>query len=286
MGSLKNYFFPSPKEKKVVLSLVLALIIITMLLFSACSVPSDQQAEDNNSSSLPASSVEYCSYIGTIGVDNVPVQTQGFSINFRYYLPPCYKEKKEKRFPVIYLLKMPYDITLSDTENTPMSLSERLIHAGKLPPVIIIVPESVPDYGYHVALAKDLVSYVDKKFRTLTDRNHRGVGGISYGAAVAARMGFEFPDLFGSVGLLSGGIDISEQERFSGWINKTPKDKWPRVLIKVGKQDTIHPLVYNLTEVLEDNDFRYTLDIGQGAHTWIYWSSQMESYLLWFAKVW
>jgi enterochelin esterase-like enzyme len=227
-----------------------------------------------------------CDQEGTIGLDRVTAPTQGFDIGFSYYLPPCYEELTNVRFPVIYLLTMPFETSLSATDQTPMSLADRLIRSGRLPPAIIIVPDDIIDYGYHAALAKDLIPYVDGKFRTLASRRYRGVGGISHGAAIAVRMAFEFPAIFGSAGLLSGGIDASEKERFEAWIAQTPVEQRPRVLINVGEQDGIRALTSNLLEVLDRNEFPYTLQLGQGDHSWEYWSAQMESYLLWFADAW
>jgi len=234
----------------------------------------------------PTIPVPACAEKGTIGNDHVPNPTQGFSISFEYYLPPCYESLTHDSFPVLYLATLSHEGTLSATDNTPMSLAERLIHSGKMPPVIIIVPGQLIGYGSDAALAKDLVPYVDGKFRTLRDRQHRGAGGISNGAAIAVRMAFQFPETFGSVGLLSGGLADGEGPRFEGWLLRTPPDQWPRVLIVVGNQDGIMPLVQNLRFRLNKQHVSYGIDIAPGGHDWTFWSAQMESYLLWLSKEW
>ncbi len=167
-----------------------------------------------------------------------------------------------------------------------MSLADRLIRAEKMPPVIVIVPNDKVAQGYHRALAIDLISYVDDKFRTIKDKHDRGVGGISHGGGIAARMAFQFPDVFGSLGILSGGIASQEKETFEEWIASTSADNLPRVRIDVGDQDGIMLLTQNLTTVLDDDQVRYTLNVGKGNHNWAFWSSRMESYLLWFAEAW
>lgn len=73
-------------------------------------------------------------------------------------------------------------------------------------PTVIITPKDMVGQGYHTALAIDLVPYVDKNFHTIKDRRFRGVGGISHGGGIAARMAFQYPDVFSSVGILSGGF--------------------------------------------------------------------------------
>jgi enterochelin esterase-like enzyme len=257
-----------------------SLFLLTLGIF-ACTSPSPTQPR-----ATPTNTVPKCSENGTIGNDHVPNPTQGFSIHFDYYLPPCYQSQKDVSFPVLYLITPTFESRLSDTDNTPLSLTNRLIQNGKMPPVIVIVPSTEIGYGSDAALAKDLVPYVDGKFRTIRDRQHRGVGGISHGAAIAVRMAFQFPGTFGSAGLLSGGIADGEDVRFEEWIKRTPLDQWPRVHIDVGDQDAIIRLTQNLLRVLDANRVPYTLNIGHGNHNWSFWSPLMEPYLLWFSQAW
>lgn len=221
-----------------------------------------------------------------ITFDRVPNPTQGFSISFQVYLPPCYPTRQNIAYPVLYLITGALEFELSDTDNKPLSLTNRLIHSEEMPPVIVILPSTEVGYGSDVALVKDLVPYVDSQFRTLPDRQQRGVCGISQGAATAVRMAFQFPELFGSVGLLSGGIADNEGVRFKEWIQRTPAEDWPRVLIYVGDQDGIIRLTRNLLAVLDEEKVPYKFNAGPGDHSWTYWSSVMESCLLWFAEAW
>ncbi len=225
-----------------------------------------------------------CEEPGTIQSDRVPHPTQGFDISFQAYLPPCYADLTNTHFPVIYLLTMPFESRLDADGNAPMSLTDRLIQAGKMPPTIIIIPKDTVAQGYHAALAIDLIPYVDEKYNTLRDRHYRGVGGISHGAAIAARMAFQFPEVFGSLGMFSGGIDKSEKPTFNAWIAST--ENLPRVLIEVGDQDAIMSLTQNLLEVLDSQAVPYELNTYPGDHNWAFWSAHMEAYLLWFAEAW
>ncbi len=253
------------------LSIPITLLLIVMT-FVACS---------GHSLELSRST---CAEPGTIQSDRIANPTQGFDISFQVYLPPCYDEMKNNHFPVIYLITMPFESQPSTADNTPMSLTDRLIHAGKMPPVIIVVPEDTIAQGYHVALAIDLVPYVDENYNTLRDRQYRGVGGISHGAGIAARMAFQFPDAFGSLGVLSGGIDKSEKQTFRTWIASSGNQ--PRVLIEIGDQDGIMPYTQNLINVLDSQNVPYELNVEPGGHNWEFWSAHMESYLLWFAEAW
>jgi enterochelin esterase-like enzyme len=156
-----------------------------------------------------------------------------------------------------------------------------------MPPAILVVPDDLIDFGYPSALAIDLIPYVDGKFNTLSQRQYRGVGGISHGGAIASRLAFQFPALFGSLGILSGGIASGEKGKFAEWINSNSSGIWPRVRIDVGGQDSgILPLTQNLVDVLHQNNIDYTLNIETGDHNWNFWSPRMSSYLLWFAEAW
>lgn len=101
-----------------------------------------------------------------------------------------------------------------------------------------------------------------------------------------ASLAFQFPDTFGSLSILSGGIASQEEEIFADWIASTSVDNWPRVRIDVGSLDGIMPLTQNLTSLLDRGQVPYTLNMGEGDPHWTFWSPLMESYLLWFAKAW
>jgi hypothetical protein len=187
----------------------------------------------------------------SIGESSVPNLAHGFPIKFQYYLPPCYDQLASHSFPTVYFILADFETRLSDTDNMPISLANRLIRADKIPPAIFVVPEPVLGVGFHVSLAEDLVPRVDGLFRTIRNRRFRGVGGYSHTAAIAARMAFQYPGLIGSVGVFSGGIAPSEIPQFETWVGETPKEFWPRVLFDIDDQDPIIVLTRNLSGVLD-----------------------------------
>jgi enterochelin esterase-like enzyme len=97
-------------------------------------------------------------------------------------------------------------------------------------------------------------------------------------------MAFQHSNQFGSLRVLSGGIDVSEKPTFSTWITSATPEHHPRVFIEVGNQDGILPLTQNLVDFLSSQSVPYGLEIAPGGHNWEFWSAHMESLLLWFAE--
>lgn len=135
------------------------------------------------------------------------------------YLPPGYDG--EKVYPVVYCLtgftgrgKM----FLNDSAFTP-NLAERLdklINAGKIKPMIAVMPDCFTHYGgsqyinstatgnYEDYLTEELVPFVDENFRTVADKNARAVMGKSSGGYGALIMAMRHADLFGLACSTSG----------------------------------------------------------------------------------
>lgn len=136
------------------------------------------------------------------------------------YLPPDY-ETSGKFYPVVYCLtgftgrgKM----FLNDGAFEP-NLAERfdrLIFAGKIQPMIAVMPDCFTRYGgsqyinsgatgkYEDYLTEEIISFVDENFRTIKDKNSRAVMGKSSGGYGALICGLRHADKFGLVCSTSG----------------------------------------------------------------------------------
>jgi pimeloyl-ACP methyl ester carboxylesterase len=127
------------------------------------------------------------------------------------YLPPGYHQSK-LHYPVIYFLHGMYgedSATMADLEIN--YLLDTAIAVKHIKPVIFVLPDSFTKYkgsfytnsamtgNWADFIAKDVVDYVDKHFRTIPDKNSRGIAGASMGGNGALKMGMLFPDVFSSV---------------------------------------------------------------------------------------
>ncbi|MEO5619182.1 MAG: alpha/beta hydrolase-fold protein [Candidatus Eisenbacteria bacterium] len=137
------------------------------------------------------------------------------------YLPPSYAADPERRFPVVYVLTGFTGrgrMLLNDDPWSP-SIDERmdrLISSGGCGEMILVMPDCFTRFGgsqylnstatgrYMDHIVEELVPFVDREYRTLAGREHRGVMGKSsggYGAWVAAMMR---PGTFGAMASHSG----------------------------------------------------------------------------------
>lgn len=136
------------------------------------------------------------------------------------WLPPQYEHGAE-RFPVLFDLVGFTGSGLAHTNWKPFGdnvpeRAARLIASGKMGPVIIAMPDCYTALGgnqyvnssaigrYADYLTRELVPFVDREFRTLTSRDHRGCFGKSSGGYGAILHGMRHADAWGAIANHSG----------------------------------------------------------------------------------
>lgn len=135
------------------------------------------------------------------------------------YLPPGYKSDSQRRYPVLYMLHgftetdLSYFATDART-NIPVS-ADRTLDAGTSRQMIIVTPNAMTVYGgsnyssgattgdWEAFVSHDLVSYVDRHFRTIPRAAARGLAGHSMGGYGTLRIGMKHPDVFSALYVLS-----------------------------------------------------------------------------------
>lgn len=123
------------------------------------------------------------------------------------YTPAEYRHNADKKYPVLYLHH-----GWGENETTWMfagrvpQIMDNLIAEGKAEPFIVVTNENMPklpsdgthgNTGYMNILMNDCIPYIEREYRVLTDKWHRGIGGNSYGGMTTGRIGFTYPDKFG-----------------------------------------------------------------------------------------
>ena len=133
--------------------------------------------------------------------------------NVQIILPPGYAES-DKRYPVVYML---HSYTGGDNYAWDIKSDyEAALRDNAIQEMILVFPNadnrlggsmylSSPTIGdYEDYLTKELVEYVDSHYRTLSQRESRGVAGCAMGGDGAVHLGFKYPDIFVAAVAMSG----------------------------------------------------------------------------------
>ena len=137
------------------------------------------------------------------------------------YLPPTYDGKK--KFPVLYLQHgWGEDETAWMNQGRANLIMDNMIAEGKCEPFIIVctygltntcVFGRIHEFDWTVfqrVLIEDLIPYIDANFKTKADKRYRAMAGLSMGGMETRLCTLKYPDVFGSWGLLSGGVYTPE----------------------------------------------------------------------------
>ncbi|AUD07429.1 alpha/beta hydrolase [Spirosoma pollinicola] len=249
------------------------------------------------------------------------------AIKFSIYLPPDYYTSN-RRYPVLYLLHGYGD---NETSWIQFGEADRIadegIKNGELPPMIIVMPNGgatwfVNDYQnkvrYEDMFVQELIPHIDSAFRTRTQREFRGISGLSMGGFGSLTLAMHHPELFGSCAALSAGIRTDESFKdipddrynlvfapvFSGpakgeerltitWKRNSPITlaksapendlKQVRWYIDCGDDDALTVGNSMLHLALLDRKISHEYRVRDGAHTWSYWRTGLPDALKFIA---
>jgi len=142
-----------------------------------------------------------------------PSRFAGGPVSYLIYLPSSY-QASGKRYPVMYWLH-----GRGGSQQGIPGFAQRLtkaIEEGKAPPMIAVFVNGLPQGGYRDSqdgrqpvesvTIRELIPHIDSTYRTVATREGRLVEGFSMGGSGAAKWGFKFADIFGSIGILAGAL--------------------------------------------------------------------------------
>ena len=130
-------------------------------------------------------------------------------------------------------------------------------------------------------LTNELVPFIDANFRTIPDREHRALAGLSMGGAQALRVGFHHLDQFGYVGAFSPAISITDARKdYDGVLADSDRvNQQLRLLwIGIGREDFLHAPVSTSHEVLTQNGIKHVWIESSGAHVWTVWRNYLADF--------
>lgn len=144
------------------------------------------------------------------------------------YLPPGYKQRAARRYPVLYLQdgQNVFDKATSFGEEWHVDeTAQGLIEAGQIEPLIVVAiyntgehrldeyaPTKVADKGggdadnYGRMLVEEIKPLIDGKYKTLPSAASTGLGGSSLGGLVTMHLGLRYPTAFNRLAVLSPSV--------------------------------------------------------------------------------
>jgi enterochelin esterase-like enzyme len=138
------------------------------------------------------------------------------------YTPPDYDRNVRARYPVLYLQHgSGEDERGWSNQGRAGFILDNLIAAGKAKPMIVVMDcgyavkpgEPAPASGpggqtsaFEQVVISDLIPEIDRQYRTLADRDHRAMAGLSMGAGQALNIALRNLDKFSHVGAFSGAM--------------------------------------------------------------------------------
>lgn len=226
------------------------------------------------------------------------------------YLPPCYG-KEGRKYPVLYLLHgSGGDETAWLDLGHVARIMDNLIARGEAEPMIVVMPNGnfskqaapgetpenlafrpvmtnmLTDYkngAYEMAFT-EIIGFVDNKYSTIPDRQHRAIAGLSMGGFHSLYIALNYPGWFDYVGLFSAGLmtDLNtDREAYrdeDAKLARLSELGYKLFWIGIGKDDFLYEANTDFRKRLDSMDFDYIYHESERGHIWANW----RQYLLLF----
>lgn len=225
------------------------------------------------------------------------------------YLPKDYYDNEES-YPVFYLLHgaRGNECVWIEKGNLLHNI-DSLYAKGAMLPTIVVLPNAnqyndAGDYGnarlksalesfYEVdgtveaRFVEDVVGYTDSIYRTIPDKEHRALAGMSIGAMQSIHMSANFPDTFGYVGMFSpmvhsflkGGPDNDFYSQLRKKQEKQFENPPYLYLIMIGRTDFFYPSIQGWDRELTRKGYPHVYQTAPGGHEWYNWEEFCNQFM-------
>ena len=251
---------------------------------------------------------------GTVSAVWYPSEQLGATRRLSVYTPPMYEAESERRFPVLYLLH-----GSGGDENAWVELGhvarimDNLIAEGKAEPMIVVMPngnsgkqaapgETSENLSYKPAMTNlipgsykngkyemafpEIVRFIDSRYRTLPDKAHRALAGLSMGGFHSLYISVNHPAYFDYIGLFSAGLDMSNVDAaqpayddLDGKLKALQQAGYKLFWVAIGNEDFLYQANRDFCKRLDRLQFDYEYHESARGHLWSNW----RQYLLLFA---
>ena len=226
-------------------------------------------------------------------------------------ITPADYRKTKKNYPVLYLLH-----GYAGNYSRWLTVAPQLKNKADELQLIIVCPDG--GYGswyidspvdstikYETFTARELVAYTDSSYRTLPDRNHRAITGLSMGGHGGLFLAIRHKETYGAAGSISGLVDLSffprgmnfktlfgdstvaqenlQQHSVMTVVNDL-KNKELKLIIDCGIYDFLILPNRNLHQKLMKLHIEHDYAERPGMHNAAYWKNSIDYQLLFFRK--
>jgi len=158
---------------------------------------------------------------GQVIYSRIPSPTLGALRTTAIYLPPGYADpaNRSRRYPVLYLLSgAPGSAKDWFRHGKAASAADTLIAEGAITPLIMVSPDGnggaqrdtqfIDSFNgrerVETFLTRDVIAYIDSRYRTIPIALGRALAGFSAGGYGALNIGLHHPNLYGTLAGYSG----------------------------------------------------------------------------------
>lgn len=171
---------------------------------------------------------------GTVDTSNkISSKVMKRDMSYSVYLPPDY-HTSTRSYPVLYLFHgMTGDHTDWPIKGEVGHIADRAIRKGDAPPMVIIMPDGLPDAFYinnfdgsvrwEDFFYQELLPEVEKKFRIKAERSTRAIAGLSMGGYGALYHGIKHRELFTHCYAMSAAVLEREPVQGDGELSEFEK---------------------------------------------------------------
>lgn len=247
---------------------------------------------------------------GTVSKVWYPSPTLGMERRRMTVYTPAGYEDGNKQYPVLYLLHgAGGDENAWSELGRAVQILDNLIAQGKAEPMIVVMPngngaqEAVPgEYpnsmykpsfsnsktmeGSFEKAFPDIMNYVESHYRTINDKAHRAIAGLSMGGFHSLYISANYPDLFGYVGLFSAAINRQAKgentyiyENLEEKLAKQFSDAPKLYFIGIGNGDFLFQDNVKYRELLDSHGYKYEYMETDGGHEWRNWRKYLNHLL-------
>lgn len=226
------------------------------------------------------------------------------------YTPAGYEDNPTRRYPVLYLLHgAGGDENAWSELGRAQHILDNLIAQGKAEPMIVVMPngngaqKAVPG-EYENSMYKpsfmnprtmegsievafpDLVNWIDNHYRTLADKQHRAIAGLSMGGFHSLYISANNPQMFGYVGLFSAAVSRQGQGE-NGFIYQDLDRKLAQQFspapylyyIAIGRTDFLYKDNVDFRQRLDAKGYKYKYVETDGGHIWKNWRIYLNQFV-------